>query len=179
MLFYPNNTELPFVPSARPGGRIEGLAPASRPCHPERSEVSDLTRSETARRALARMLDPPDALAKFFAFGELLLATAPKVTKRAAPGVCAGPSQKKKRDGPVPCAPQPERGPSTGHPWPDDGRFGILPRPAPNRRGPTSLRLCGARRKQRGERQKPKQSNIKSTAPTSTCVILAQAGIQF
>jgi len=48
-------------------------------------------------------LDPPDALTKFFACGELLLATAPKVTKKAAPDVCAS---------------RPRRGFQTGHPWP-------------------------------------------------------------
>ena len=40
-------------------------------------------------------LDPPDALAKFFASGELLLATAPKVTKRAAPE--SAPSHRQRR----------------------------------------------------------------------------------
>src|SRR5579859_4059493 len=90
-----------------------------------------------------------------------------EVTKKRRPGVCAGPSQKKKRDGPVPCAPQPERGPATGHPWPDAGRFGILPRPAPNRRRlvPPRAVVLGADNGE--ENQKPKrtataQSHIKS-----------------
>jgi hypothetical protein len=42
----------------------------------ERSEAHQsrpFSDSETAQRALARVPDPPDALAKFFAFGELLL----------------------------------------------------------------------------------------------------------
>jgi hypothetical protein len=47
-------------------------------CHPERSEGSDYTPFETARRALARMPDPPDTCTKFFAFGDLLLGNSAK-----------------------------------------------------------------------------------------------------
>jgi hypothetical protein len=70
--------------------------------------------------------------------------------------------EKKKRDGRVPCAPQPERGPSTGHPWPDDGRFGILPRPAPTGagQGRSGFAVLGA--DNGGQRQK--HSNVKSQA---------------
>ena len=94
--FLPDQHQTPFVPSARPGGRIEGPAPTFLPCHPERSEGSGLTpSSETAQRALARVPDPPDAWTKFFAYGELLLATAPKVTQRAAPE--SAPSHRKRR----------------------------------------------------------------------------------
>ncbi len=59
------------------------------------------------------------------------LATAPKSNQKTPPrdgGALS--SQKQKRDERVPSAPQPERGPQTGHPWPVCGRFGILPRPA-------------------------------------------------
>jgi hypothetical protein len=50
-----------------------GTSATLSPCHSERSEESGRTPSETVQRALARVLDPPDALAKFFACGELLL----------------------------------------------------------------------------------------------------------
>ena len=81
--FLHDSYQTQFVPSARASGCIEGPALASPPCHPECSEGSGLTTSsETVQRALARVPDPPDALAKFFAYGELLLATAPKVTSR-------------------------------------------------------------------------------------------------
>ncbi len=59
------------------------------------------------------------------------LAAAPKNNQKTPPrdGGALSP-QKQKRGERVPCAPQPERGPCTGHPWPVHGRFGILPRPA-------------------------------------------------
>jgi len=90
-----------------------------------------------------------------------------KVTKESAPDRCAVQSQKKKRDWPVPCAPRLWRASQTGHPWPVCEGFGILPRPAPNRRGLTSATSCGARRSYTGI-QKHKatstaQGNIKST----------------
>ena len=125
-------------------------------CHPERSEGSGLTlSSETAQRALARVPDPPDAWTKFFAYGELLLATAPKVTKRAAPESAPSHREKKKRDERVPCASRPRRISPTGHSWPVGEIFGILPRPA-STRGPVRRGLrCSAQ---------PDGENVHSTA---------------
>jgi len=97
------------------------------------------------------------------------LAAAPKSNQKTPPPcICALPSQKKKRDGRVPCAPQPERGPPTGHPWPDVGRFGILPRPA-RTRAPADVRsgfaVLGA--DNGGENQKPQQRQKPSAAASS------------
>src|SRR5579859_7817695 len=85
------------------------------------------------------------------------LAAAPKSNQKAPPpDNRALLSQKKKRDKRIPCASRLRRGPATGHPWPDAGRFGILPRPAANSRRPKSDAGCDARRSYGG--------NVKSTA---------------
>ena len=73
MLFCPSNIKLPFVPSAHASGCIEGPAPTS--------PLVILSAAKNLASPLLRQcgvrwracLDPPDALAKFFAFGELLL----------------------------------------------------------------------------------------------------------
>jgi len=95
------------------------------------------------------------------------LAAAPKSNQKTPPrDGGADPSQKKKRDGSVPCAPQPERGPPTGHPWPDVGRFGILPRPAPRGAGPyrSDFAVLGAAN---GGRERQKQTVQVGTASGS------------
>ena len=106
------------------------------------------------------MPDPPDALAKFFAYGELLLATAPKVTKRAAPDSAPSHRKKKKRDERVPCASRPRWAFCTGHPWPVQKRFGIPASPASARGFSTSA--CDARRSQTGRNVKSGEAKAKS-----------------
>src|SRR5579859_863990 len=77
---------------------------------------------------------------------------------------------------PHPCASRLRRGPATGHPWPDAGRFGILPRPAPNRRGlmPTQAPMLGAVTGGTSKAQpKPKQHqkpSVTAFSPISPCV---------
>ncbi len=90
-----NPHQLPFVPSSAAKRRVSRGCAASPSRHPERSEGIQCQPLKPRERALARVPDPPDALAKFFACGELLLATAPKVTKRAAPE--SAPSHRKRR----------------------------------------------------------------------------------
>ena len=57
-----------------------------------------------------------------------------EVTKKRRPGIGAAPSQKKKRDGSVPCASRLWRAFATGHPWPVAKGFGIHASPGANTR---------------------------------------------
>ena len=70
---FTTNTKTPFVPSARPGGRIEGPAPDSPPVilSAAKNLASHLLKQCNVRWRAC--LDPPEALTKFFAYGELLL----------------------------------------------------------------------------------------------------------
>jgi hypothetical protein len=63
------------------------------------------------------------------------------------------PAQKDVR---VPCASRLDRASSTGHPWPDDEGFGILPRP--RLRAAMTVQDWDARRNKRGFNVKSKNS---------------------
>ena len=80
------NLRSPRVPAQRV---YRGAGASLSPCHPERSEGSGLTPSEVARRALARVLDPPERLGEVFRLRRVTFLDARKVTKRTFPGVCA------------------------------------------------------------------------------------------
>ena len=105
--FLHHEHQTPFVPSARPRGRIEGPCAtlsivilsaakdlASQPVgRVKRSGPDTAPKLQRMRLRACQIL--LNALTKFFAYGELLLATAPKVTKRAAPE--SAPSHRKRR----------------------------------------------------------------------------------
>ena len=183
--------QTPFAPSARAAGVSRGhVRPhpsASFPrrressfafrCHPptttsgagsERNEESGLTPSEAVQRALARVPNPPERLYEVFRLRRVTFLGARKVTKRTFPGVCAVQSQ---GDWTVPCASRPRWGPSTGQPWPDAGRFGILPRPRLRAADPPRPAMLGAAR--RGG-----TSKAKAQRHFPIIVIPAKAGIQ-
>jgi len=162
--------QTPFAPSARASGCAVPNVPSSvaqqcasrggpAPTSPlvilsAAKDLASPPASETGRRALARVPNPPERLSEVFRLRRVTFLDARKVTKRTFPGVCAVQSQ---GDWTVPCASRPRRGPSTGHPWPDDGRIGILPRPRLRAADPPPPPMLGAAR--RGGESKAKATS--------------------
>jgi len=119
------------------------------------------------RRALARVLDPPDAWTKFFASASYF-SWRKKVTKEHAPEFAPS-AQKQKRAGPVPCASRSWRRPRQAVPGLSWTLRSCLPSPRRDTRAAHAPRAVMLGRKQRGgkskvsksakQRQKPKQQS--------------------
>jgi hypothetical protein len=87
--------------------------------------IARLARQRFLRRMRLRACCASRAEDTYSAFGGSLFLAQEKVTKRTCPGVCVAFGDALRFS--------PATVPPTGHPWPDDGSFGILPRPARTR----------------------------------------------
>jgi len=153
--------QTPFVPSARTGGRIEGLAPTSAPVtlSAAKNLASPHLKARGVRLRACRILLMPGR--SFSPAASYFLSTATRSNQEAPPRSLR--RSNRKAIGTVPCASRPRWAFCTGHPWPVQNGFGILPRPRLHAAVPPRPVMLGAAR--RGGTSKAKATAASKAQP--------------